>query len=228
MNKNINLNAEGHCIPFEEVAKAINFMRYGSIMRIMFEMLHFTGCRISELDNMQINLFMEDHIYWHIGKNQKGFRKIKLPNEFIEEIKYYRNNFKSPKIKLFGTSANTFRRRFNSEIRPNLGDNWNKLRVVETNSELTTEFEYQLKGMRKNYQTFNFNKNYQKWKDASIAIEFTSKEMKHSSKNITAYHYVENNDKLNVKNYLDCDYNKIINKKIGQTNLIDFLETIEV
>ena len=52
----INYKAEGHSIPFEAVAEAVNYMKYGSVLRVMFLMLHYKGARISELENKQVNL----------------------------------------------------------------------------------------------------------------------------------------------------------------------------
>lgn len=220
----LNQEDNGHSIPFEDVAEAINFKPYGDPLRVMLQMLFYTGCRMSELDNMKPELLVNNWLYWGLGKNQKGFRKVKLPDRFISELAFYRSKHKVSQANIFGIKHTTFRRMFNRDIRPNLNNNWKRKRLVVKKNELTTEYEYQLKGLRKNYQTFTFNKNLEKWGDSKIALEFTSKDMKHSNTGITLKHYVENNDKLNIKQYLNLPYDQTIKKKSSQKILLDYIE----
>lgn len=224
MAKEINYTAEGHAIPFEDVAKAAQSMAYGSTLRVMFLMLHYTGCRISELETMEVTLICNKTIHWRVGKNQTGFRKVELPEEYLIELQHFRNTHKVPQSFLFPIKASTFRRRFNKDIRPYLGREWNRLRIIQRHSTLDTEYEYQLKGLRKNFVTFLFNKNYSNWKDAGISIDFTCKAMKHSNTGITAIHYVENNKKLNIKKYLHLEYNDILKNAYPQNILMSFVE----
>ncbi|MDI6738703.1 MAG: hypothetical protein QME12_09425 [Nanoarchaeota archaeon] len=84
------------------------------------------------------------------------------------------------------------------------------------------EYIYQLKGLRKNYQTLEFAKQFEKWQDASIALEFTSKNMKHSSGKITAYHYIENFESLNIEKYKHLTPAEIIANSQTQMRLMDY------
>ncbi|HZX44109.1 MAG TPA: hypothetical protein VFF28_00345, partial [Candidatus Nanoarchaeia archaeon] len=68
----LNLVNDSHAVPFDKVNEAVAFMKYGSDLRVMFEMLFLTGCRIKELDKMKISCFYGNVIYWELGKNQGG------------------------------------------------------------------------------------------------------------------------------------------------------------
>lgn len=217
----LNLYSEGYGIPFDKALEAINFMEYGSDVRVMFEMSFLTGCRLSELNNMRVSKLFEDVLFWNIGKNQRGFRKQKLPPSYLEELKNYRENNRVYKDKLFGVSSESFRKYFHRDVRPKLSPAWQEKRLFSRKNELREEFVLQLKGLRKNYQTLEFAKQLDKWKDSSIALEFTSKKMKHSSKHITAYHYIENFETLQIDKYKQLTPEQIL-KNRGQTRIIDF------
>lgn len=217
----INHEIESHAVPFDRVLEAMGIMQYASDTRVMFQMLFLTGCRISELDNMQLSKLYGDVLYWHLGKNQRGFRKIRLPAYFIKELKEYRNTHRIYGDKLFGIEAHTFRMYFAHFIRPKL-PNWQEKRFKDRCGVLVPEYIYQLKGLRKDFQTLEFAKQLDKWKDASVALEFTSKGMKHSSTRITAKHYIENFDSLNIERYKHLTPGEILAAGILQTRLMDF------
>jgi integrase len=198
--KILNLEKDGTAIPLAEIQKVLSFMTYGSTVRVMFSMLFWTGCRICELDNMKRGNIYDGYIYWKTGKNQNDFRKEKLPKHFLDELQEYWRTNRRLGEKMFGVSSDTFRRYFNRDVRPFLGDVWREERLIFKQGSITRENILQLKGLRKTFQTFVFAQEYWKWKDSKVALEFTSKKMRHSSERMTAYHYLENFDVLGIVN----------------------------
>lgn len=188
---------EINTIPLEKILEVIRFMEHGSVMRVMFIMLTVTGCRISELKRMHIDELSEDGIYWKLGKNQKNFRFEKLPRSFIEEIIEMRKNNKCDR-RLFPISGDTFVHYFNRNIRPKLSPCWTeKIRRFHYN-RIQNIHKYSLRLLRKNYQTLLFKKFLDKFNGHyDIALQFTSRSMKHSSTRMTAYHYLQGLDSLN-------------------------------
>ena len=53
-------------------------------------------------------------------------------------------------------------------------------------------------------------------------MEFTSKRMRHKSKKVTAYHYIESFEDLNVTKYTDMCISEILSDD-SQTRLQDFI-----
>lgn len=198
--KTLNLDKEGTAIPLPEVKKVLDFMTYASSVRVMFGMLFWTGCRICELDNMKRGNIYGDYVYWKTGKNQNDYRKEKLPKYYIDELKEYWATNRLLGDRMFGVKHDTFRRYFNKFVRPFLNDQWREERLVYKQSKLTRENILQLKGLRKTFQTFVFAQELWKWKDSKVALEFTSKKMRHSSERMTCYHYLNNFDVLGIDN----------------------------
>jgi len=184
-------------------------------------MLALTGCRCKELDNMKISKLFGNILYWGLGKNQNSWRKEEMSLNFIKELIYYRKTHRVYGDKLFGISSDTLRRYFNRDVRPYLSKEWQEKTFYQENGALKTCFVYQLKGLRKDFQTLMFKKELEKWKDAGVALEFASKRMKHSSKHITAYHYLVNFDTLGIDNLSRFDPKNILNE-MNQTRLMDF------
>lgn len=192
----MNAIVESKAIPLKQVRKALEILPYGSTQRVMFEMLTLTGCRLTELDNMKWSNIRNDFLYFKLGKNQKNWRKVKLPARFVQELKDYRETHRVQADALFGAKGHSFRRLFDRESRKILGSEWLEKRETWTNGEFALEYKLQLKGLRKNYQTLVFKSELEKWGDPGVALEFTSKAMRHSSTHITAYHYLVNFDSL--------------------------------
>jgi integrase len=198
MEKTLNLEKDGTAIPLAEVRRVLDFMTYGSTVRVMFGMLFWTGCRICELDNMERGNIYDGYVYWKTGKNQNDYRKEKLPNHYIEELQEYWSCNRILGDKMFGCMADSFRRYFNKDVRPFLNDQWREERLVFKQGTIVRENILQLKGLRKTFQTFVFAKELWKWDNPEIALQFTSKKMRHSSTRLTAYHYLENFDVLGI------------------------------
>lgn len=216
-------DSDSYAIPLPYVQDALDHMTYASEVRVMFRMLALTGCRIEELDRMRLKYFQGEFLWWPLGKNQGGkWRKERLPPDYLDELRAYRETHRVYGDRLFGVAADTFRRYFNRDVRPLLGKAWNMERVRPSKAGFKREYRLQLKGLRKNFQTIHFATEYNKWKDAGVALEFTSKRMKHSTKHITAHHYLENFDALGIKDLSNLDPEKALQQH-RQRRLQDFL-----
>jgi integrase len=196
--KTLNLEKDGTAIPLAEVQRVLSFMTYASTVRVMFGMLFWTGARICELDNMKRGNIYGGYVYWKTGKNQNDYRKEKLPKHFIDELSEYWASNRLLGDRMFGVKHDTFRRYFNRDVRPFLGDAWREERLVFKIGNIQRENILQLKGLRKTFQTFVFAQELWKWDNPEIALQFTSKKMRHSSTKLTAYHYLENFDVLGI------------------------------
>lgn len=211
-------------IPFEDVLEAINKMEYASTERVMFGMLALTGCRIMELGVMTRNKLIGNILYWRLGKNQRGtWRQEYIPSGYIEELKEYWKRAKIPPGKIFAPRGDTFSRYFNKFIRPRLNAKWRAKRPdFERKYVLGWAYKYQLKGLRKNFQTLEFGKQLKKWKDGYIAMQFTSKRMKHHSDKITAFHYIEDFEPLQIERYQDKTMAEILKGQQSQKRILDW------
>jgi len=196
--KTLNLEKDGTAIPLTEVRRVLEKMTYATTVRVMFGMLFWTGCRICELDNMKRGNIYDGYVYWKTGKNQNDYRKEKLPSYFIEELQEYWRTNRILGESMFGVTSETFRRYFNRDVRPLLKGAWLEERLVFKQGTITRENILQIKGLRKTFQTYVFAQELYKWNNPEIALQFTSKKMRHSSTRITAYHYLENFDVLGI------------------------------
>ena len=218
----INHQTESHAIPFNRVLEALSVMAHGSDIRVMFEMCFLTGCRMAELNVMRKSMLYGNYLYWPLGKNQTGMRKEFIPNFCLSELKQYWEHHRVYGDKFFGIDSHTFTRYFNRDIRPLLNNTWHEMRIMGFQTK-HMEYILQLKGLRKDFQSLLFAKELNKWKDASVALEFTSKKMHHSSTKITAYHYIENFDTLQIDRYGCLTPEKILTQANEQRRIIDFL-----
>lgn len=177
-----------------------------------------TGCRISALNNWRVDRIIGDHIYFHEGKSTRGLRKVQLPTGFLLELNEYRRRQQISGIKVFGINSETFVKHFRKYVRPLLGGRW-----LEKQHDFSYDeklFVYQLKFLRKNYQTLLFKQELDRWRDAYVALEFTSKAMRHSKTGITSYHYLENFDDLGLQNKVPGSMSEAV--KLGDKSLYDY------
>ena len=193
------MTVDSDAIPFPVVADVIQRLEYASAERVMFTMLAMTGCRIRALDNMFVDRVLEGVLHWHEGKSTSGLRRCSLPSFFWCEIEEYRKKHDVSGRRLFGVSAGWFVKAFLRRVRPLLGGVWVEKVPCFVQSDRHWRYRYRLKGLRKNFQTLEFARQLNKWKDAGMALEMTSKQMKHSSARITAYHYIENFDVIDAE-----------------------------
>ena len=202
-------------IPFEDVVGAIEKMQYGSTERVMFQMLFITGCRITELDNMNFDKIFPYHkggyiIFWKKGKNQNGLRKERLSIRFYRELLHYRKHNRVYLNQLFGVKAQTFTRYFNRDIRPILSSEW-KRKAPNPENNWKLEHIYKVKGLRKDFWTLDYKNNLEKFKSPEIALEQTCKRAGHHSKHITYNHYIQSFDDLKIDKFAGMTPEEILN-----------------
>lgn len=193
------MSTDSEAIPFPLVADAIQRLEYASYERVMFTMLAMTGCRIRALDNMFVDRVLEGVLHFHEGKSTTGLRRCRLPSFFWQEIEDYRKKNDVSSRRLFGVSAEHFTKVFLRSIRPYLGGGWVEKVPYFGHPMHRWRYRLRLKGLRKNFQTLEFARQLKKWGDAGMALEMTSKSMRHSSARITAYHYIENFDTIDAE-----------------------------
>lgn len=220
MNDN-NIESTGYAIPFEEVINLINCFEYGNKYRVAIEMVALTGCRLAEIDNMGVNSIYGDHIIWKLGKNQKHYRKVKLPEWFLKEICCHLSKNQHCAERLFNFSGKELGRIVRRRARPKLGQAWHAKRPVpQKDGGIVWEYCLQVKGLRHNYATLRFKEYFDKW-GGTVAVELTAKELQHSSYRITAGHYVGNFDQLEIEKYKGLSVADILNRGV-QSRLPEF------
>lgn len=191
-------------ITFDQFSAALERLPYASVERIGLQLLAATGCRITELDRMDPANILDGAIYWRPGKNQKGLRKEHLPPGLLAEIAAYRRIARIRESFVMGIESPTFVRYFDRDCRPRIGGAWTARGRLYMNGRGWTEgWSLHLKGFRKTFQTVLFAYFYEKYNDAQVALEWVSKRMKHSSKHITAYHYLQDYEKVQVARWLE-------------------------
>lgn len=201
---------EGRGIPLELVKKTIQHLQRASTIRIMFMTAALTGCRLTELQNMKKDLCREPYLIWALGKNQNGYRKELMPAYWWTELKEYRTTHKVPENRLFGPSGDTFGRMWDKARQTNLPQEWGIKIDSVINGIIAPAYKYQLRGLRKNFQTHIFAQQLRKWKDPTIALEITSKRMKHKSTHTTIYHYIQEYEILSMEKYTNQDMTTIL------------------
>lgn len=220
----LNIVVESKAIPFDKVMEVIQKVQYGCHESVMFKFLMLSGCRVKELDYLRISLLCGNIVYIPLGKNQKGHRKIKLPQHYLTELSYYRKTHRIYSDKVFGINNTTFRRAFNTKIRPKLSKSWVEKEMRLRKGGIPYKFyKFGLNGLRKNYQTILYKLQLIKWGSPEMAVEMTSKLMKHSSRKITCYHYIQNFDNLNIERYMYMTPDQLLKSGAEQTRLQDYI-----
>lgn len=209
-------------IPFPVVTKAINEMAYASTERVMFEILFYTGCRITELDRMKRSNLEGNKIYWKLGKNQKQHRWEYLPQKYLEELKDYWKTHRVYGDRFFGVTSATFKSYFDKQIRLSLGGVWLEKERVYGHNMHNWQFKYQVKGLRKVFQSFVFYSLWDKYKDSNVAVLMVQKRMRHKSERITAVHYIQECEHLKLQEYIGKDMEEIAKSVIEQQKLFAY------
>jgi len=183
------------CIPLNIVMEAICTLPTSSHLKIMFWMAAETGCRLKALDNMRRERLIGNMLYWNDGKGKGHERRKELSQALLSELVRYRKDNKVYDSRLFGISAESFRRSFNGEGRALLGGDW-QVKVIRPRDTLQVGYKYQLKGLRKNFATKKFRDYWEEFSDAGVALQFTARDMRHKAVDITAYHYIKEINQL--------------------------------
>lgn len=219
----VQVTHEAQAVPFEAVAAARERMEYASCARVMFTMLALTGCRIRALDNMKRSRLYEGGVLmFHEGKRTTGLRRVVLPSWFVDELTEHRRSHDIVQDQLFCFKSDWLQKSFLRQIRPLMGPAWNEMVIHVYGSYERLEYKLQLKGLRKSYQTHQFALQVAKWGSADIALEFTSKEMKHSSTRITAYHYLRNFDEINAEQSRKSSVADLL-RRVDQSTILEHL-----
>lgn len=199
--KNDFYDNDGHCLPLSMVEELFTLLPYGSPLSIWIKVLQQTGCRMKETDYMRYSYIKDGVLFWKLGKNQKGyFRKEQLSPALLAEIELMRQHTRIMGDCLFPAKAETFGRYYRKFIFPFLSSAWHEKREVLRPSGFASNYRYQLKGFRKNFQTILFYHYWKEYNDAGVGLELVSKRMKHSSTGMTIRHYIENVNQLGVNN----------------------------
>jgi len=207
-------------IPLDHVRQAINIMPYASHERVMFQFLALTGCRVRALDNVKVhNCYENGQVYWHEGKSTRGLRRETLPPQYWQEIREYRKHNNIRSNNLFGMTSETFTRLFSEKVRPLLGSDWNQRVLVVNAGCRTIAYKYQIKFLRKNYQTILFAQELARWKNADTALLFTSKRMRHKTREVTAYNYLEVFDTLDTTRSVEEQLKGPLQKRLDDYNI---------
>lgn len=212
---------DGYAIPFREAKLLIEHFPYASQYRVAFTLLALTGMRIRELDSIGSANFNGSTLAWKLGKNQKRYRHVELPGWFLEELRIYLANTPHTDRRLFLYKAEVLRRVL-AKIRPRLGAPWQARRAYSRRGMLAYEYKLQLKGLRHSFATFKFYQELQRWGSAEVALCFTAKEMRHSTHRLTAMHYVEDLDALEVQKYRHQSIGQALAGS-SQRKLIEFI-----
>jgi integrase len=219
-NQKIYQECEDKGIPFEHITELLDYLGYADTYTVALKLLMFTGCRISELDHMYMDHILDGYIYWKTGKTGKS-RKEFLPDEFINEINVYRTLKRVHCKTVIHVKSQTFRRKFNLNIRPNLGHAWNNKKPFLRKGGFHYEFKLQLKGFRKNFATLLFMYFWNKYNDPTLAALMVSKRMVHSSQHITANHYIQTTFDISAKDCMGLMPFEIL-PNVKQTRIADF------
>lgn len=229
------IRLEKNAIPFDEIRRVAGILPYGTSLSCMFKILAVTGCRLQELEVFRKSLLYRHPsregwgvIHWKCGKNQPGYRSETLPKCLLDEIELYRQNNNVPEDRLFSLTSSTFQRYFRF-FRQRLGGLWTKKVKLpyRTGNKVKSECFYNLGGLRKSFATLVFAKELRKWKDAGVALEMTSKRLKHSTVHMTTIHYLRNFDDLHISKYLDSELWQIYNFPTQSRLNSDFIQPLQ-
>lgn len=215
---------EDRVIPIDDVIRALQKLPYGNVHRCMMSMRFLTGCRNSELDNMMKSRIINGAIYWKKGKNQKGYRKEKLPDKFIEELKYMWQCNHTKLDAVFPITAETFMTQFNKLIRPVLGGKWLLKKPALFHNFARLTYIYQLSYLRKDFFTLDNANNYNRFKSLDVALYMTQKRMGHHCAYMTQAHYIQSWKSLDMDKYGSLSIQEIYDKEINaQMPLFEWL-----
>jgi integrase len=214
-------DADVASVPIPILMQTIESMPYGHRMRVWLKYLFYTGCRPCETEKALICNILKRHIiWWYPGKRQKDPRKEVLPKEFIDELEYMHTKTACPQNKLFPFTGQSATRQFNKYWRPKYPE-WNEKAEALTKNGFVQHYKMQIMGIRKTFATLWFYKYWKYYDDANVAVLMVSKKMRHSSINITAYHYIQECDRIQAHKYLHLLPHEICSN-MSQDNLINY------
>ena len=194
---------DGKALPFPLISEMLHIVPFGEVDYCFMLLLLDTGCRIVEVDRMRWSGLKGNWLYWQIGKNQKGYRKAWIPSHHIKILRDYWENNACVGDRMLGLNHATLSTRWTKQVRAKLSRKWHVKKYKPHKAILRTEHKYKLKGFRKTYCTLRFAYYYHKFKDPLVAVLMVQKELKHSSKEMTAIHYIEAMEQIEAMRFKD-------------------------
>jgi integrase len=178
-------------IPYSAFREILSMVPASHPVRVGVLLLALTGCRVKELDRMGPDGLVDGWLHWRLGKNQRGYRREPLPDWFLAELKHYRRTHRVPEAQLLGYRSGQLTTYFNKFVRPHLGPAWQLRRPCRPGRVADDQYDLQLKGLRKSFATTVFWTEYRRWRDAGVALSFSSKRLQHKTTHMTAFHYLK-------------------------------------
>jgi integrase len=139
------------------------------------------------------------------SKNSKKsvVRKVRIPPKVSEELLYYRDNNFFCKGKLFPFTSNSFRDRFNKKFRQELGGDWIAYSDNLRQGNIAQYHLYTLRSFRATCATLIFYYCRQAYGNADLSLVKTCQFMCHSHKFMTANHYIQRVEDLEIEKFPD-------------------------
>lgn len=226
---NSSNQTQAHTIAYDNKSQAIKYEDLRRAFRKLPErealaigLLFGTGGRIQELGSMTIdNVRPDGTLYWPVGKNQKGFRHIVLDKRFLKRVQEHREGIDRADPRLLKMGGPGFSRRF-QYARPSLSEEWQRMHEVKKGGKYGHVHDYNLAGIRKSYVTLRVAQEWRRLGDVHLAILKVQQEMRHSSPHMTAHHYVEDMQRLEVWKWVHLDPWEILLGDGRQSKLCDF------
>ena len=218
----LELDKDYKDIPFQEVKRLIEILPRAKRHRVALMWLSLTGARPSEIEKRKISeIAFGIYWIWKPRKNQKGYRREKLPSFFWEEFNEYLEKESYSNDDVFGLLGESLSSYVNRYIRPLLGGNWIKKRPeFREDGKYRLVYIYQIKNLRHNYQTCEWAR-YKEEYGSDLALMKVSRKMRHSSKRITGEHYIESVEHLNLNSHKHKTMGEIL-QGVDQMNLMNY------
>lgn len=187
-------------IPFSAFQEVLDFLPRAHPLRTDLLLLASTGARPSELEHINDDDRNGQTLYWRCGKNQTGrWRRATIPEWILAEVNEMRHTHRTRAGRFTVHNCATLRRRFNKEVRPHLGPRWQEKQYLPFGNPVLRkngQFLLEIKGFRKSYTSTFFWRHWQKLGDCMAAVLFAQTELRHSSYEVTAQHYLKELDTL--------------------------------
>lgn len=221
----LDIDKDSKVIPFNEVARLLRTIKLHKGIcptYIATAWLCCTGARPAELENRKLDeVIMGKYWTWPPAKKQIGNRIEKLPQWFWNDFAVYLDTCPIQRNNVFGMSGESLASVINHHIRPLLGGDWIKKRPsFVRKGGYRLEYIYRLKNLRHNFQTIEWYREKQTYGN-DLALERVSRKMRHSTKGMTAHHYIERVEDLKLQNYKDMGVGDIL-KDTNQLSLSCF------
>lgn len=176
-------------IPLCEVRRMFNTLPRGHRIRVFLLVAFATGGRLDSLIGIKGGNFSKDVLVYYETKNQ-AHRPVRIPPKMLEEINEYIKAHGLQYRRLWHCQYDNIRRKFNQFVRPVLGEAWRERRP-RSEEMAVQRCCYNIRGLRTTVGTIAYSYYRRVYGDA-VALSRTCKWMGHTSKYITADHYIKN------------------------------------